>query len=67
MWLDTSLSKNGVEKMAREDFIPGKVGVIGSMQLKHHSRKTQMRGVPGEIILVKGKKPRGHPSFFLLY
>ena len=53
MWFDTSLSKRGVKKEATEKIIPCKVGVVGPMQLKHHSRKSQMRGVPGKINLVR--------------
>ena len=31
-------------------FKPGKVGVVGTMQLQHHCWKSQMWGVPGQII-----------------
>ena len=51
MWLETSLSKKGLEKKARKEFKPCKVGVIGPIQLKHHSRKSKVRSVSGGVIL----------------
>ena len=47
MWFDTSLRRNSGKRF-KIGLEPGKVGVVGTMQLKHHSWKSQMTGVSGK-------------------